>query len=87
MPEFEDINVIKRATDATPGIWSVMVTIDPTLSESGDDLMDAYRGQLEAAGYSVDDSAEGLLEAENDDWEIHVHSAMDGTLTIATIPN
>lgn len=87
LPEFEKINVLMRGTDDTPDIWSVMLTIDPTLSETGDDLMDAYRGQLEDAGYVVEEAGAGVFEAENDEWSINFHSSMDGTLTIGTVSN
>lgn len=86
MPVAEKVSVVKSATDATPGIWVVVATIDPTLTKSGESLLAAYGAQLEAAGFTVDDGDGSNLQAENDDWTINAHSSMDGTLTIGTVP-
>lgn len=85
LPEFEKIQVIKRGTETMPGAWVVLVTIDPTLEERGEDLMAAYSKQLEGAGFEVEEDDDGTAEAENDTWSVGYHSSMDGTLTISTI--
>jgi len=87
LPEAAKIDTIKSATDATPGMWVVMVTVDPTLAESGEKLKAAFGTQLEEAGYEVSEPDGSNVSAQNEDWEITFHSSMDGTLTIATSPN
>lgn len=87
MPAFEKANVIKSATDATPDIWVLMLTIDPTLEVTGESLIAAYSAQLEDAGYEVGDNGAGGAEAKNDKWMIDFHSSMDGTMTVGTYPN
>lgn len=86
MPAFEKANVIKAATDDTQGMWVLMLTIDPTLKETGESLIAAYSAQLEEAGYEVGDNGPSGGEATNDKWMINYHSSMDGTLTLGTIP-
>lgn len=87
LPEFEDVSVIQSATDDSPGSWSLVLTIDPTLKETSEDLMAAYGAQLEEAGFELDDPTSNNVEAVNDKWTVFYHSAMDGTLTIGTSPN
>lgn len=87
LPEFSDLNTTMSATDDSPGYWSLVLTIDPSMQESGESIMDAYSTQLQDAGYEVDGAGTGNVEAENEEWTITFHSSMDGTLTISTSPN
>lgn len=83
MPDFKKISVLQPPTETSPGSWNVLVTIDPSMTEASESLIEAYTTQLADAGYEVDDSSANV-EAENDKWRIYFHSSADGTLAIGT---
>lgn len=87
LPEFTKVDVIKAETETAPG-WNVMFTVDETLATPGDDIVNAYVEQLEAAGYEVEgDTSDVTIEATRDGTAIHFHSSMDGTITIGVMPS
>lgn len=86
LPDASKVDVIKKETEALPGSWVLLLTIDPSLEASGDEIVDAYAEQLRGAGFEVDDSGPAA-EATSDAWSINFHSSMDGTLTVGTMPN
>ncbi|MFA5565568.1 MAG: hypothetical protein WC184_07195 [Acidimicrobiia bacterium] len=85
LPNFTKSSTLMSG-DNPGGTFSVLLTIDPSLNKSGDDLIEEYRTQLVGEGFEVLDEGPPSAELENDEWTIYFHSSMDGTLTVAVSP-